>query len=61
MLKEFLKEEKWRKRKLSLKSKAREKIEKEFKELEDTLMRQIQEKLEDLKEEVRKASKTIAR
>ena len=61
MLKEFLKEEKWRKRKLSLKSKVREKIEIEFKELEDKLMGQVQEKLEDLKEEVRKASRTIAR
>lgn len=61
MLKESLKEEKWRKRKLSLKSKVREKIEIEFKELEDKLIREVEEKLEDLKEEVRKASKTVTR
>lgn len=48
-------------RRLSLGSRAREKVEQEFKELEDRLMKEINKGLEELKEEVRKASKSILR
>ncbi|MEM2017189.1 MAG: hypothetical protein QXF28_07120 [Nitrososphaerota archaeon] len=46
---------------MSLGSRAREKVEQEFKELEDRLMKEINKGLEELKEEVRKASKSILR
>lgn len=48
-------------RRLSLGSRAREKVEQEFKELEDRLMKEINKGLEELKEEVRKVSKSILR
>lgn len=44
---------------MSLRSKTREKVEREFKELEDRLMKEISKGLEELKEEVRKTSKSI--
>lgn len=46
---------------MSLKSKAREKVEQEFKELEDRLMKEITGNLEELKEEVRRISKAVSR
>jgi len=57
-----LREERLRRlRRLSLGSRAREKVEQEFKELEDRLMKEINKGLEELKEEVRKVSKSILR
>jgi len=44
---------------LSLRSKVKEKIEGEFRELEDRLMKIVQEKLEELKEKVKESSRAV--
>jgi hypothetical protein len=44
---------------LSLRSKVKEKVEGEFRELEDRLMKILQDKLKELKEKVRESSRTI--
>jgi hypothetical protein len=50
----------WRRlRRLSLRSKVKEKVEGEFRELEDRLMKILQDKLKELKEKVRESSRTI--
>jgi len=46
---------------LSSKSKMREKAEGEFRELEDRLMKEVEEKLEELKTKVKEASKAVLR
>ena|GEM_PF-1465517 len=55
-----MREGRWRRlRGLSLKSKVKEKVEGEFRELEDKLMKMVQEKLEELKEKVRESSRAV--
>ena len=55
-----MREGRWRRlRGLSLKSKVKEKVEGEFRELEDKLMKMIQEKLEELKEKVKESSRAV--
>lgn len=50
----------WRRlRRLSLRSKVKEKVEGEFRELEDRLMKILQDKLKELKEKVRESSRTV--
>jgi hypothetical protein len=50
----------WRRlRRLSLRSKVKEKVEGEFRELEDRLMKILQDKLKELEEKVRESSRTI--
>ncbi|MCL7391033.1 MAG: hypothetical protein LZ172_01370 [Thaumarchaeota archaeon] len=44
---------------MSLRSKVKEKVEGEFRELEDRLMKILQDKLKELKEKVRESSRTI--
>ena len=44
---------------MSLKSKVKEKVEGEFRMLEDKLMKMIQEKLEELKEKVKESSRAV--
>jgi hypothetical protein len=44
---------------LSLRSKVKEKVEGEFRELEDRLMKILQDKLKELKEKVRESSRTV--
>ncbi|MCL7383882.1 MAG: hypothetical protein LZ174_06310 [Thaumarchaeota archaeon] len=44
---------------MSLRSKVKEKVEGEFRELEDRLMKILQDKLKELKEKVRESSRTV--